>query len=174
MEMKTSNRKLDERVGRLLRAGRPAYAENLDLRLRERLARIKAEKRPIPLRPGIFGWTLAASMAAAALLIAAGLIWWPATGPKAPAGAPTRETPSMAEVPRPVPVSPATQAARVAHQPVPGTDRRPARRIDGWRHAATKEPVRLEFAIPEQEITILWVQRSNFSLAALVGGTPIK
>ena len=168
--MRTSERELDERAGRLLSAGRPAYPEDLDRRLRERLARVGGEKHAVPLRRNFLRWALAAPAVAVVLLIAAWLIRTPSrsSAPPAMAGVPARGDAPAAAGPRSLPVPPAAQAARSAPQPVPGVERRPARRADGRRGAAPKEPVRLEFTIPEREITILWEQQSNFDLAALV------
>lgn len=173
--MNPRDRELDGRIGKLLRAGKPVFPEGLDLQLRERLARVATEKRPVWLRQTFPRRALAASLAAAAVLVVAVLVWWSASGPRAPAVVPSppagkgvAAAGAPGAVPEPPPAMP-TERGKLA--PPPGTARGPkvAARLRGRRGAAPAGAgIRLEFAIPERSITILWEQRSDFDLAALV------
>ncbi len=161
--MRTSERELDERAGRLLSAGRPAYPEDLDRRLRERLARVGGEKCAVPLRRNFLRWALAVPAVAVVLLIAAWLIRTPSrsSAPPAMAGVLGRGRAPAAGGLHPIPAPMTVQAASVS--PPPG----PTGRMNGTRAAPNGKSVRVEFSIPDREITILWEQRSDFDLAAL-------
>ncbi|HNX97866.1 MAG TPA: hypothetical protein PKK12_09310 [Candidatus Aminicenantes bacterium] len=172
--MNPRDRELDGRIGKLLQAGKPAYPEDLDRRLGERLTRARGEARPVPLRMAFSRRALRTAAAAAAVLVVAVLVWWSASGPRAPAVVPSppagkgvAAAGAPGAVPEPPPAMP-TERGKLA--PPPGTARGPkvAARLRGRRGAAPAEPIRLEFAIPERSITILWEQRNDFDLAALV------
>lgn len=165
--MSANDRKLDERAGLLLRAGSPSYPEDMDRRLQERLARTGRERRPGRLGLARPGRARAASLAAATLLVTAGLAWWLFQRQNLPVQ--VSQGPAVAAVgqprPLPVPLKPPAVAPNVPSRPQAG--RRTVNRSSG-RSAAPREPLRMEFAIPEKEITILWEQRSEFDLATLL------
>lgn len=165
--MKASDREMDERAGRLLRAGRPAYPGDLDRKLRERLVQVKAEERPVQRRIGLPGWALAASSAAAIVVIAAGLLWRAPNRPRAPVSpvAPVEGVAAVAA--RPLQTVPEIRVGPAPLPPVPLAQQRAARRR-AEKRPSSGEAIRMEFSVPERAMTILWEQRSDFDLAALM------
>ncbi len=157
------------RARRLLEAGKPAYPEGLDRQLRERLSRVATEKGVVLLGQAFPRRALVASLAAMTLLAVAGLVWWSSRFPQAKPGTVPRVAGTVAG-PRPVSVPPPVQiAALPAPSPVAAPKVAAKNRAAGRGHGAvSRQPVRIEFTIPESSITILWEQRGDFELAALV------
>lgn len=178
--MSERERDFDARIRRLLRSGKPAYPENLDRRLRERISRIDREARPLPRSWSIPRWCWAATAAAAVLLVV-GLLWWPGPKRPGPGMAPVSAAEDMGRAEAAIPgQGPAAALATSRSVPAVAAKALAVPRKIAAQMIRKKDrsgqspgtvgtgPVRLEFIIPERQITILWEQRGDFDLTALV------
>jgi hypothetical protein len=163
--MKPDRDTFDTQVTRLLQAARPAYPSDLDWKLQVRLANPSVD---VQATPAAARWPrLRVALAATVLLLAAlGLLWHGGSRPGAwptPPGLKPTELALARLVP---PLQPEKRG-------VPGVpDRRGRANLAPMTPGLRAQPshVRLEFVIPDKNITIVWEQTSDFDLAKLGAG----